>query len=1081
MAEERRLVTVLFADVVGSTALGEALDPEDVRALLARLFSIATEAVERHGGRVEKFIGDAIMAVFGVPIAHDDDPARALSAAAELRDRVRADDTLGDRVPIRLGVNTGEVIASRDADARILVTGDPVNTAARIQQAAEPWSILVGQRTVRATSGHFQFGPLVEVEAKGKTAPIATRELVGLAAGPARRRATKIVGREADLEQLQLVAHRAFEERRPYLVSVVAPAGVGKSRLLEEFLKRLDPDVQIATAQCLPYGQRLTYWPMRAILLSIVDLAPETTPEEVRTALVAWLRAANEPDAERTAELLAATIGASEIEGDRIAVFAAWRRLVELAAEQKPLALVIEDLHWSSDSLLDLVDSVLQPRADVPLVMIVLARPELLDRRPGWGGGRRNAVSIGLEPLSSKAVEALVEDLLDTPAAEIVEAVVARAEGNPFYAGEIVRSLLDRLGPAPDPAAVEAAIAALPDTVQATVLARLDALPPAARRVVQLGAVLGRSFEPRAVPAVDRALDERLAEEGVAALVERDLIRLGTRGEATFRHILIREVAYNTLPRAERARIHGAAGTWFAAEAERTGRVDELAELIAFHLREAVTIGGLTGEPISDELIQQTVGWLSRAGEVAAAGAAAVEAARHFNAAIELAPKALQPDLYERVGQVWSGGDQGAEAFERSWRLGMELGLGPDQELRTLGQAMGVRARWIGSIGRRLDDAERDRRFERIHALLDGNVTDLARFHGELAIAFRSSMSEYIVPEDLAESERWSELAIATARRLGQPDLLSAALDAADAAALSRDDMTRVLELVEERHAIEDRVSTAERADAWIVHAWSEAIRGNLDAAEQAADQARAGLGTNQALSFLLGATTWRVLALHALGRWDEALVDAARAERALEESEFEAPWYSFNGFLAALAIARGRNDPIGAAHWRDLLLGITQRTRPDNRISRILGYLTEDLAALEQGTVVGFHYFTPRLDYVHLGMGLLADRRHAVDAGAVTRVVDYAEQRGLALVSSQARRLRGIASRNPEDLEVATERFGEMRARPFIARARAELGLLTADAGLVDSALDELEAIGDVQQASRIAAERRAGSLATA
>src|SRR5689334_989849 len=183
MAEERRLVTVLFADVVGSTALGEALDPEDVRALLGRLYAIATEAVERHGGRVEKFIGDAIMAVFGVPVAHDDDPARALSAAIELRDRVKADERLGIRVPIRLGVNGGEVIASRDLDARVLVTGDPVNTAARLQSAADPWSILVGERTVRAVRDRFQFGPRVEIEAKGKSAPIAAHELIGVAAG----------------------------------------------------------------------------------------------------------------------------------------------------------------------------------------------------------------------------------------------------------------------------------------------------------------------------------------------------------------------------------------------------------------------------------------------------------------------------------------------------------------------------------------------------------------------------------------------------------------------------------------------------------------------------------------------------------------------------------------------------------------------------------------------------------------------------------------------------------------------------------------------------------------------------------
>ena len=1080
MAEERRLVTVLFADVVGSTAMGEAMDPEDVRALLGRLFAIATEAVERHGGRVEKFIGDAIMAVFGVPIAHDDDAARALSAALELRDRVKADPRLGSQLPIRLGVNGGEVIASLQADAGVLVTGDPVNTAARIQSAADPWSILVGARTVRATSDRFQFGPQIEVEGKGKSAPIPASELIGALAGRLRSRGTKIVGRDADLDQLELVARRAFAEGRPYLVSVVAPAGVGKSRLLEEFVARLDPGVRVVTAQCLPYGQRLTYWPMRAILLSIVGLADGTTPDEVRAALVTWLRAANEPDVERTAELLAATIGASEIEGDRLAVFAAWRRFVELAAAQRPLALVIEDLHWSSDSLLDLVDAVLQPRADVPLVMVVLARPELLDRRSGWGGGRRNAVSIALEPLTSTAVEALVGDLLDTPSPEIVKAVVARAEGNPFYAGEIVRSLVDRLGPDPDAAAVAGAIAALPDTVHATVLARLDALPPAARRVVQLGAVLGRSFEPRAIPAVDTALTREAADEGVDALIDRELVRIGVRGEATFRHILIREVAYNTLPRAERARIHGTAGRWFASEAEATGRVDELAELVAFHLREAVTIGGLTGEPVAADLARLAVDWLRRAAEVAAAGAAVAEAARHMNAAIELAPASMQPDMYERLGQIWTGGDQSAEALERAWQLGREQGLGPEQELRTLGQLMTVWARWFGSIGRRLSEAEYSRSYDRVAELLEVEKNELARFHGELALAFRSSLVDDPSADDVAAGKHWASRAVATARRLGQPDLLSAALDALGAAAMAEDDMARVIEITAERHAIEDRITTAERADAWIVHAWSEVQRGDLVAALDAAERARAGLGTGQAASFVLGATCWRVVAFHALGRWDEALAEAARAERAFEESELAAPWYAFHGFFAALAVTRARRDTVGTERWQGLLGRIIERNPPEGRIALVLEYLTPNLDVLQRDVMESFRTFASRLDYLHLAGGLLADRRHHADVERLTELLAYADARDLRLVSSQTRRLRGLVTGSREDLEWALEAYAAMGARPYQARVRTELGMLIGDDAMVERGLDELEAVGDVDQAARVAAERRARVKAT-
>jgi class 3 adenylate cyclase len=1076
MAEERRLVTILFADVVGSTAMGEALDPEDVRALLRRLFAIARDAIEEHGGRVEKFIGDAIMAVFGLPTAHEDDAARALSAALDLRDRVRADPTLSERIPIRLGVSGGEVIATRESDAReFLVTGDPVNSAARLQQAAEAWSIVVAERTVRAAGDRFRFGPPMAVEAKGKAVPIPARTLDGLAEARRPRRRGRIVGRESDLDQLELVARRTFEEQRPYLVSIVAPAGVGKSRLLEEFLDRLGSEAQVAVAQCLPYGQRLTYWPMRAILLSIVGLADDTTADQTRTAVVRWLRDAGEPDAERTADLLAATIGASEIEGDRIALFAAWRRLVEIAAGKRPLVLVIEDLHWSSDSLLDLVESMLQPRADVPLVMIALARPELLDRRPGWGGGRRNAISIALEPLPSGAVAALVADLLDAPGQQIVDAVVARAEGNPFYAGEIVRSIEDRLGPVPDPAAVEGAIAALPDTVHATVLARLDALPPDARRVVQLGAVIGRTFEPRAIPAVEASLTRPAVDAAIEDLLDRDLVRTTPRAAVTFRHILIREVAYNTLPRAERARIHAAAGRWLDAEARASGREDELAELVAFHLREAVGLASLLGEPAPGELTSLACSWLRRAAEGAAAGAAVAEAARHLAAAIDLAPREELAGLYERLGQVWGSGEQSLDAFERAYELGRELGLGGSQELRTLAQVMTVMARWVGSIGRVTDEGLRDRRYEEIERLLGADVDDLARAHGYVAMAFRPMSDTYATqPTALATSAAWAAKAVVAMRALDIPDLISAALDAASIAAFGDDRMAEVLELVKQRHEIENRVSTPERTDARIVEAWSETIRGNLVAAERAAEWAREGLVPGQASSWVLGASAWRTLALSVLGRWDQAILDARRAERAWAESELEAPGYAVNGFLAAYGIARARGDVVEAAHWRELVERIHKHSDATIRNQRLAAWISDDMDGLD-AIVADYQAFTPRLDYVYLALSRSADLNHASPVPALDTLIAYGMERGLGLITSQALRLRGLSRQDRGDLEAALAAFESMQAAPYIARVQAELGLLVADDALVARGLDGLEALGDVEQATRIANRRKA------
>jgi len=1079
MAEERRLVTILFADVVGSTSMGETLDVEDVRALLARLFAIASDAVERHGGRVEKFIGDAVMAVFGLPVAHDDDPERALAAALDLRDRVRDDPTLGEQMQIRLGVNTGEVIATRDEDAtQFLVTGDAVNVAARLQQGADTWAIVVGERTARAVGEQYRFGPLIEVTAKGKAAPLRARELRGVAVGGPRNLG-RIVGRDADLDQMELVARRTFEEKRPFLVSMIAPAGVGKSRLLEEFISRLDPGVRVAMAQCLPYGQRLTYWPMRSILLSTVGLAEDSTPEATRAGLLAWLRESNEPDPERSADLLAATIGAHEtLSGDRIAVHSAWRRFVELAAEWAPLVLVIEDLHWSSDSLLDLIEAMLQPRVDVPLLMVVLARPELLDRRPGWGGGRRNAVSISLEPLRSAAVAELVADLLDQPTDEIVAAVVDRAEGNPFYAGEIVRSLVDRLGPAPAPEAVPAAIEALPDTVHATVLARLDSLDPRARRAVQLGAVLGRTFEPRALPALDASLADADVAIAVDALLERDLVRPSGRTSLTFRHILIREVAYGTLPRAERARLHGAAGLWLEGEATATGREDELAELVAFHLREAATLGRLLATTPEDDLSPKAVVWLRRAADAAAAGAASVEAARHLNAAIELAPREAQADLFERLGEIWVGGDQAVEAFERAHTLGVELGLGVEQELRTLSQALIVHTRWTGSIGRQLEPGELDRRLRNVRELLTADVSPRARLLGQLATAFRGMVIDTPTPEETADALAASSEAIEMARSLDDMDLLSAAMDAAGSAAYADDRPRRSLEFAEQRVSMGERLATGERIDAQILLAWNHCILGNLDQSEQAAYEARAGLTRGQASPWVLHAAAWRTQALYYLGRWDEALEEAELAERSWGDSEIKAPWYALSGILAAFSIASGRADAVAADHWRELAMRIFDASDPGIRTQRLRSYVHGDAETLAREMFDDYHRFTGRLDYPVLALGYLADRRQPVPMQVLDELVEYMQERGLRLVLVQGLRLRGLIRRNEDDLRSALEIAIDMHAAPTAARLRTELGIVAGDAALLAQGMDELDALGDVEQSGRVAAEARAAEV---
>jgi class 3 adenylate cyclase len=1078
LTEERRLVTVLFADVVGSTALGEALDPEDVRALLARFFAIARDAIEQHGGQVEKFIGDAVMAVFGLPVAHDDDPARALAAAIELRDRVRLDPSLGERLPIRLGVNGGEVIATRGgrdgADSDFLITGDAVNSAARLQQGAEAWGILVGERTARAVGDRFVFGSALGIEAKGKSAPIAARLLVGAAVpGPRRRLRTSLVGRDADLLQLQLIARRAIAERRPYLVNVVAPAGVGKSRLLEEFLDHVADSgpIQIAMAQCLPYGQRLTYWPMRSILLAILAVPDDSQPERVRESLSSWLDAHGEADP-RTADLVAATVGAGDLESaDRIALFAAWRRFVELAAEHAPLILIVEDLHWSSDSLLDLIESILQPRADVPLMMIALARPELLDRRPSWGGGRRNSVSIALEPLPDDAVEELVAGLLESPASEIVAAVVRRAEGNPFYAGEIVRSLMDQLGATPDAAAVPAALAALPDSVQTTVLARLDALEPAARRVVQLGSVFGRSFLPVAIPALEPSLSETVVEAAVDGLLDRDLVRPGSSGFMTFRHILIREVAYGTLPRSERARLHAAAGGWLETRATTAGREDELAELIAFHLREASTLIALTGERIDPDLAKRAVLWLRRAAVVAAAAAATIEAARHLEAALELAPIEVKAELYETLGTVWVGGDQAADAFTRAHELGQELGLGPDQALRTLAQRLTVVSRWIGSVSRHPTDEELRGFIEELKSLASQATEERALVLGLLAESFLPGILNDPQPNEIAAAMTAAQEALAIAERLADPDLQSAALDGITIGAMSDDRPTDALGSIRRRIGIEGLV-TSERLDALIMLSWMQLLRGELAESEVAAAAVREGLAPGQAPSWVMGASGWRTEALWTLGRWDEALAEAARCEQAWRESQIHAPSFALNAFLAAFSIARARRDPVDEEHWRRVVETIIQRNSPTSRTRRMEAFYRDDLPALVTTVVRDHRIFYGRLDYVHRALARLVDRRYPVEEEVLTQLLNYVSVRDLRFLEAHTRRAIGVLYHRPELLREALTGFEAMHAQPFVARVKAELGLLERDRAVVDEGLAELEQIGDLDQMERVTAE---------
>jgi class 3 adenylate cyclase/tetratricopeptide (TPR) repeat protein len=1062
--EERRIVTVLFADMVNSTALGEQLDPEEMRRLLTRYYTIARECVESHGGTIEKFIGDAVMAVFGLPTAHGDDPDRAVAAALMMRDHIQNDPQLGSLVAIRFGVSTGEVVASRDQSAGdFLVTGDATNVAARLQQAAEPWAILASDRTVRAAS-NFDFADPIEVKARGKRAPVPAHLVLGPRKAKAQRRIrAPLVGRENDLAQLQLVARRAVTERRPSMVSVIAPAGTGKTRLVEEFLEwlpSLAPNATVATAQCLPYGQQLTYWPMRQVIFTLTGTSEDTPPSEVRDAIGKWLHGVGVDDADRDARLLAATIGEAGIEGvDKDLLFAAWRSALEATARRGPLVLLFEDLHWSSDSLLDLAEFVMQPRGEATLLMIVLARPELLDRRPNWGGGRMNHLAIALEPLATNAIADLVRHLLETDQPELIKLVSERSEGNPFYASELVRSYLDH-----------GSLDKLPDTVQATVLARLDLLPPEERRLLQLGSVFGRTFRAAGVVALglaDAVHVEQLCED----LIDRDLIRSTEGDRYTFRHILIQEVAYGTLPRAERARLHAEAARW--GESIAGEREVALAEILAFHYREAALL--YTALERDSETArhtrEQAARWLLLAADVAVAAGATPEAVRHIRAAFEFLPADRLPRLHERIGDL-TAGDAGLEEYRLALELYENQQAPVDDQLRALAGMLMVATRWAGSVGDRpSEDWLNDLRAKGRGLLARAsNPHAIGRFLA--ADAFYPFWLQGVrdpTPDELAEAESNANRAIAIARVGNQADLESIALDALAGTAQAVGDWERARETANERIKFEDKLGLYERLDAHSMVAWMSYLMGDLATAERDSAEMVARLLPGQAPYPALHLYAWRAITLFTLGRWDEAVAMFWRAVDAWHDSGSHAAGYGLRGLAVGLDIGRARGDARLVAAAAGAMESILARYPPGNIYRFWTTYVSGDVTYdpdfqfPETGSLP--------IEMIERRISLICDLRRPVPP----QVIEVALQRGIALRTplfvGQVRRAKSLANADPEEMSKAVETFERLGAVPQLGRARAERGLLVHDVGETEAGLAILKKLGDVNYVDRFAA----------
>jgi class 3 adenylate cyclase len=949
--EERKIVSVLFVDLVGFTARAERLDPEDVRALQEPYWRNVRAEIERHGGTVEKFIGDAVMGLFGAPVAHEDDPERAVRAALAIRDWAVEQD----RFQVRVAVATGEALVRVGAEPLAgegMVSGDVANTASRLQSAAAPNAILVDEKTRRATRDVIDYRDAGRVEVKGKAEPIRVWE-----ASQARSRigadlvqhARPLVGRERELDVLRGSLVRSRLERSPQLVTLVGVPGIGKSRLVHELMQVADAEPEIVTwrqGRSLPYGDGVSYWALTEIVKAQAGILESDADAQALAKLVRAVQALidDAADAAWVESHLRPLVGlggeGEAAEERQREAAAAWRRFLEALADWRPAVLVFEDVHWADDGLLEFVEELVDWIRDVPLLVIATARPELLERRPSWAGGKANANTLSLSPLSGSDTVRLVRQLVGGGELDLEteHALVAHAAGNALYAEQYARmweerGTLEQLAP--------------PETVQNVIAARLDALSPAEKSLLQNAAVLGKVFWQGALLAVN-GIEQEDAQTSLHALERKEFVQRARRSavegdrEYAFRHALLRDVAYGQLPRAMRADKHERAAAWI----ESLGRADDHAEMLAHHYRTAMELAHALGRR-SGELVKRTRRSLVRAGERAVALNGSAAAAESFERALELTANddEERPHLLFRYAEALfrCGDNRREDALEQARSALMDVG---EHDRAAEADVLLAEVWWTRG--------QRDRCERHVERALK-HVQDAAVSPARARVLAQASRYRMLAGE-WDDAVELGTKALAMAEQLELDEVRAHALITVGTARFQTDERGR--------HDIERGIELA-----LTTNQLAAAARGYQNLSSTVADQNVAlefvskaeeldlRRGDREAARYPRGS---RVHGLFALGRWDEAvpLIDAF-----IDECESGKPHYHEAMMRRTRAWVRlARDDVEGALDDTKKALSAARAARDPQVSLTTLGdsiYLYMKLGKVDDATQLGRELLT--------------------------------------------------------------------------------------------------------------------------